>query len=154
MKKKIIIISILALLLIIYFGINLKYNSDANKININEEVTDKDLISKYIVEYFDLLKNGNYEEAYSKLEDSKYSNLESFKNYVSTEIVSDNNLITVLESKENKGKYEVKVKVDPPLFISNEELKKKIYQQKYMNIVISFNGIFDYKIYVFEKVEE
>ena len=154
MKKKIIIISVLVALLIIYFGINIKYMSDMNKINIAEEVTDKDLLSKYIVEYFDLLKKGNYEEAYSKLEDSKYSNLESFKSYVSTEIVGDNNLITVLECKENKGKYEAKVKVDSPLFISNEELKKKIYQPKYMKIVISFNGIFDYKIYGFEKVEE
>ena len=154
MKKKIIIISILTVLLVIYFGINLKYINDMNKVDIEKEVTDKDLISKCIVEYFDLLKKGNYEEAYSKLKDSKYSNLDSFKSYVSTEIVGENNLITVLECEKNNGKYEAKVKVSPPLFISNEELKKKIYKEKQMKIEINFNGIFDYKIYKFEKVEE
>lgn len=154
MKKKIIIISILAFLLLIYFGINLKYISDENKVSIIEEVTSKDLISKYIIEYFDLLKKGKYEEAYSKLEDSKYSNLENFKSYVSTEIVGDKNLISVLEISENKGKYEVSVKISPPLFSTKEELKNKVYQEKQMKLQIGFYGVFDYKIYKFEKVED
>lgn len=154
MKKKYLIIAILSLLLIIDFFFSLKYINDANKVEILEEVTDKDLISKHIQDFFALLKKQNYKDAYDKIKVKDFMKYDEFKNYISTKIMAKDNLISVIECENKNNVYDMVVNVSPPLFSSIELEKQEIYKEKKIKIKAKFNGIFDYEVLEFERVEE
>lgn len=154
MKKKYLIIVILSFLLIIDFFFSLKYISDANKIDILEEITDKDLIGKHVISFFDLMQKGNYKDAYDKINVKDFMSYEEFKNYISTKIMAKDNLISVIECDNKNNVYDMVIKVAPPMFSTIEMEKQEVYKEKKLKIKAKFKGIFDYEILGFERVEE
>lgn len=154
MVKKIVCIIISGILLIVDFSIQSNYNYDTTEVVIREEITIEQLIKSYIDEMFENLKNNNFEPVYSKMKDGKFSNVSDFSKYITEKILVQDSLITVEEINQvEKNKYNLKVKVDTPLFTPKEKLEIETYKRKYLNLSIEFDDMFNYKILEFEKIE-
>ena len=153
MVKKIIVIVIGIILLISEGCIKASYNYDSTKVKLENTYTYEDLVEKYVNYVFDNIINKNYEGIYNTFEAGVFKDINEFKEISNKNFTDEGNLVTseVVGNLE-KNVYEVKVRVEPPLFSSYEELKLEQYKEKYFSLKVKKNGLFDYKILEFKKV--
>jgi len=154
MKRKIIVIFIAIFLLILHIVLNLKYNSKITAIKINENYTNETFINKYANNYMKMLQNQEYKEAYELYIGNNYKTLDEFKEYFSKKIIGPNNLFIIESIKLEDRKYEVIVQVCSPLYSTYEDKKLEINSEKKLKLMVTLNGIYDYKINEIIKVEE
>ena len=154
MKRKVIVIFIAIFLLIIHIILNLKYNSKITEVKIDEKYTNETFINKYLNDYIKMLQNGVYEEAYKLYFGNTYKTLDEFKEYFSKKIIGPNNLFIIESIKLKDKKYEVIVQVCSPLYSTYEDKKVEINSEKKLKLIITLNGIYDYKINEIFKIEE
>lgn len=153
MIKKIILIFVTIILLVADICIKSNYNFDSTKIVVRNNITFEQLIDSYINEMFEELKDGNFEYVYNKIQTNNFSNIDEFSKYITEMILVKDSMISVEEIKQiENAKYSIKIKVDSPLFTSKEKLQIEAYKKKYLNLVIQFNDMFNYKILEFKKV--
>lgn len=154
MKKKVIVIFVAIFLLLIHIILNLKYNSKVTAIKINEKYTNETFINSYLDNYMKMLQNEEYNEAYKLYFGDKYKTIDEFKEYFSKKIIGPDNLFIIESIKLKDRKYEVIVKVCSPLYSTYEDKKLEINDEKRLKIIVTLNGIYDYKINEILKVEE
>ena len=153
MKKKIVFIVITFILLIADGCIKANYNYDSTKIVIRNSYTIQDLIDRNISKEFTKINKREYDEAYSKFVNGVFKDQKEFEELMNKNFTDEGNLFSIDEIKKiEKNIYNVKVRVEPPLFTSYEKMKLEQYKQKYFNLKIELDGLFNYKILEFKKV--
>lgn len=153
MIKKIIFICVVGILFIADINIKSNYDYDSTKIVIRNEYTYEDLLEKYVKEDFYKINDKQYNEVYSKIESGVFKDQKEFENIMNKNFTEEGNLVSVNEINNlEKNIYEVKVKVEPPLFTTYEKMKLEQYKEKYFNLKIKLDGLFDYKILDLKKV--
>lgn len=153
MVKKIIFIVIAIILFVADICIQSNYNYDSTKIIIRNNINLEQLIELHVNDIFDQLKLNKFESVYLKMEDHNFNNIDKFSKYIKEEILVSDSMISVEEVKPvSKSQYSVKVKVGSPLFTSKEKLEIEPYKKKYINLVLQFNDMFNYKILEFKRI--
>ena len=154
MKRKLIVIIIAIFLLVFHIILNLKYNSKITEIKISEKYTNETFINKYSNDYMKMLQNGVYEQAYELYFGNNYKTLDEFKEYFSKKIIGPNNLFIIESIKLKDKRYEVIVEVCSPLYSTYEDKKVEINSEKKLKLIVTLDGIYNYKIDEILKVEE
>lgn len=154
MVKKIVFICVVGILFISDIYIKANYDYDSTKIVIRNTYTYEDLIKEYVGEDFGKINNKQYNEVYSKIESGVFKDQKEFEDIMNKNFTEEGNLVSVDKiNKLEKNIYEVNVKVEPPLFTSYEKMKLEQYQEKYFSLKIRLEGLLNYKILDFKKVE-
>lgn len=154
MPKKIIFIFVSAILLIADISIKSNYNYDSTKIVIRDTYTVEDIIKKHVSNEFAAINKRQYNESYNKINGGVFKDQYEFEELMNKNFTDQGNLVSVDEiNKLERNIYEVKVRVEPPLFTPYEKMNLEQYKQKYFNLKIQLKGLFDYRILEFEKVE-
>ena len=153
MIKKIVFIIIAMVLFVADICIQSNYNYDSTKIVIRNNINFQQLIQSHVNDMFEKLKSNDFQQVYDKMQVNDFTNLEGFSKYITEQILVSDSMVSVEEIKQvAKNKYSLKVKVDSPIFTPKEKLQIEAYKKKYINLVLQFNDMFNYKILEFKKI--